>query len=170
MKYMLFSWAKPGRGSRSSRDPGFMNPIGLLVINLRFAVFVTILLVAHQIGYCWIMDLLVKEDMTSSIRYVSIGYFSRQLELSHVWHASTIPSKHKQIYRSLGLQFVVLLSMLHRFGRPIDSAVYWVWSVCRFTHASMVERSHPIQQKLLRSAPWPVAYALTFITHAHNLV
>ena len=28
MNYMLFSWAKPWRGSRSSRDPGFMNPTG----------------------------------------------------------------------------------------------------------------------------------------------
>ena len=26
MNYMLFSWAEPGRGSRSPRDPGFMNP------------------------------------------------------------------------------------------------------------------------------------------------
>ena len=26
MDYMLFSWAEPWRGSRSPRDPGFMNP------------------------------------------------------------------------------------------------------------------------------------------------
>ena len=26
MNYMLFSWAEPWRGSRSPRDPGFMNP------------------------------------------------------------------------------------------------------------------------------------------------
>ena len=28
MEYMLFSWAEPGRGSWSSRDPRFMNPTG----------------------------------------------------------------------------------------------------------------------------------------------
>ena len=28
MDYMLFSWAEPWRGSRSPRDPGFMNPTG----------------------------------------------------------------------------------------------------------------------------------------------
>ena len=28
MNYMLFSWAEPGRGSQSLRDPGFMNPTG----------------------------------------------------------------------------------------------------------------------------------------------
>ena len=28
MNYMLFSWAEPWCGSRSPRDPGFMNPIG----------------------------------------------------------------------------------------------------------------------------------------------
>ena len=26
MDYMLFSWAEPWHGSRSPRDPGFMNP------------------------------------------------------------------------------------------------------------------------------------------------
>ena len=26
MSYVLFSWAEPWRGSRSPRDPGFMNP------------------------------------------------------------------------------------------------------------------------------------------------
>ena len=28
MNYVLFSWAEPWRGSRSPRDPGFMNPTG----------------------------------------------------------------------------------------------------------------------------------------------
>ena len=26
MNYMLFSWAEPGHGSQSPRDPGFVNP------------------------------------------------------------------------------------------------------------------------------------------------
>ena len=31
MNNMLFSWAEPWRGSRSPRDPGFVNPTDVLV-------------------------------------------------------------------------------------------------------------------------------------------
>ena len=36
---------------------------------------------------------------------------------------------------------------------PTDSAVNWVWSVCRFVYALMVECSHAIQQIYLDRPP-----------------